>query len=110
MMGVALRSPSRKENMMGIIKTAGPYPAVFGRERRGWLSILLVEPGVLEAPAVVDAVDHQRHALDMGLHAGGTARMEHDRPRPVLLQLLVDVPDQLLALLLVDHHRLLDEF
>src|SRR4051794_23407789 len=70
---------------------------------------LLVEPNVLEAPAFINAVDHDRHAFDIGLHAGGAARMKHDGPRPVLLQPPVDLPNQFPALFLVGHYRLLDE-
>src|SRR4051795_6203714 len=83
----------------------GPVMRTFAVRR-----VLLIEPSVLEAPAVINAVDHDCHALDIGLHAGGAARVKHDGPRPVLLQLLVDLPDQLPALFLVGHYRLLDEF
>ena len=65
----------------------------------GSASALPVEPDVFEAPAVVDAVDHHRQALDVGLPAGRGAVVKDDRPGAVLLQLAVDLPDQLLALL-----------
>src|SRR5579884_434047 len=71
---------------------------------------LSVEPDILEAPAVVDAVDHDRQPLDLRLHAGGADVVEDDRPRAVLLQLLVDLPNQALPLLRVGDHRLLVEF
>src|SRR5271168_1816287 len=67
---------------------------------------LLVEPDVFEAPAVIDAVDHRRQPLDVRLPAGRSAVVPNYRPRAVLLQLLVDLPDQLPAFLLVGLHRL----
>src|SRR5262249_52768166 len=69
----------------------------------------LVQPYVLVAVAVVGAVDHDRHALDVRLPAGRGAGMQDDRPRHVLLELLVDLPDELLALLDVGLHRLFVE-
>src|SRR5579862_6958168 len=56
--------------------------ALSGRSDKG----LLVEPGVFHAPAVEDAVDHDRHALDVWLHAGAAAAVEDDRPGIVLSQ------------------------
>src|SRR6516164_5201974 len=70
---------------------------------------LLVEPDVLEAPAVEDAVDHHPQTLDSRLPAGGEPQVIDDRPRLVLLQSSVDLPHQPLALLLVALHRLLLE-
>src|SRR5215813_15177147 len=58
---------------------------------------LSVEPEVLEARAVVDAVDHVGEALHLRLPAGRNAAVEDDRPRVVLDQLLLDLPDQPLA-------------
>src|ERR1700738_417588 len=68
-----------------------------------------VEPHVFHAPAIVLAVDHDGQPLQLGLPAGRGAEMIDDWPRPVLLQFLVDFPDQLAALLLVSFRRLLDE-
>ena len=68
-----------------------------------------VEPHIFHAPAIVLAVDHDGQPLQLGLPAGRGAEMIDDRPRPVLLQFLVDFPDQLAALLLVSFRRLLDE-
>ena len=47
--------------------------------------------------------------LSCGLPACREAVVEQDRPRTVLLQLLVDFPDEAPALLLVPLHRLLIE-
>src|SRR3954447_20318588 len=77
----------------------GPVMHTFAARR-----VLLIEPRVLEAPAVINAVDHDRYALDIGLHTGGAARVKHNGPRPVLLQPPVDLPDQLSALFLVGHY------
>ena len=41
---------------------------------------LLVEPDILHAPAVEDAVDHDRQALDIRALAGAAAAVENDRP------------------------------
>src|SRR5436305_465926 len=67
---------------------------------------LPVEPDVFEAPAVVDAVDHDRQPLDRRLPAGALDIVEDDRPGAVLLQSPVDLPDQFLALVLVGQRRL----
>ena len=69
----------------------------------------MVEPDVFEAPAVVDAVDHHRQPLHLRLPAGREAFVSYDRARPLLLQFLVDLPYQRLALLLVAFRRLLVE-
>ena len=59
---------------------------------------LLVEPDVFHAPAVVDAVDHDREPFDIGLLAGRAARIEDDRSCRILRQLPFDLPYQLLTL------------
>ena len=69
-----------------------------------WLS---VEPDVLLAPAVEDAVDHQPKALDMGAQAGTARWVEDDRAGVVLCQLAFNFPEQLLATLHVCGVRLL---
>src|SRR5438132_6360063 len=66
---------------------------------------LSVEPDILEAPAVVDAVDHRRAALHIGMPARPGAVVPEDRPGCVLGQPPFDCPHQLLALLLVGLHR-----
>src|SRR3954454_19337721 len=73
------------------------------------LCSLSIEPPIFHAPAIVLAVDHDRHALELRLPASGGAEVVDDRPRAVFLQFLVDVPDQTLALLLVGFRRLLLE-
>src|SRR5450759_2561235 len=75
------------------------YPA-------GYLARLPVQPDVFHAPAVVDAVDHDCQPLDIRLTAGRRAVVEDDRPGALFLQLLVDFPDDLPALLLVGFDRL----
>src|SRR6266851_7709174 len=65
-----------------------------------------VEPDILETPAVVDAVDVDRHALDIRLPASGGLVVEDDRAGDVLLQLAIDLPHHLQALLLVELLRL----
>src|SRR6516225_1400300 len=68
---------------------------------------LFVEPDVLPAVAVEDAVDHQCQPLYRRLPAGSAAAVENDRAGAVLRQLTLDQPHQLLALLLVRLDRLL---
>src|SRR5467141_211059 len=68
---------------------------------------LFVEPDVFHAPAVEDAVDHDRQALDPGLLAGPAAAIEDDRPGVVLRQLALDRPQQPLAPVQVGLTRLL---
>src|SRR5438552_7660883 len=67
---------------------------------------LFVEPDVLHAPAVEDAVDHDRQPLHMRLPAGRAAVVKDDRPGAVFRQLPLDLPYQLLALLGVGLDRL----
>ena len=43
----------------------------------------LVEPNVLEAPSVEQAVDHQDQIPDPRLPAGGSPGIENDWPRPL---------------------------
>src|SRR5882757_2099454 len=71
---------------------ANRYPL---RSKTLWL---LVEPDVFVAIAVIGAVGHHRDILDVRLPAGAGSGMEDDRTRDVLLQPLVDLPDQFLAL------------
>ena len=67
---------------------------------------LLVHPHVFVAVAVVRAVAHDRDVLHVGLPAGAGAVVVERRPRHVLDQPPLDLPDQLLALLLIDRRRL----
>src|SRR5215471_2264226 len=68
---------------------------------------LLIQPNVLEAPAIEQAVHHDGHVLDIGSPAGRSPGIEDNRPRPVLGQFALDCPDQLLAPLPVSLPRLL---
>src|SRR6516162_2421281 len=68
---------------------------------------LLIQPNVLEAPAVERAVHHDGHVLDIGSPAGRTPGIEDNRPRLVLGQFALDCPYQLLPALPVGLHRLL---
>src|SRR6516164_7147902 len=68
---------------------------------------LFVEPDVLHAPAVEDAVDHDGQPLDVGLPAGSLAGIKDDGPGADLGQLAFDRPQQLLAPSLVGLDRLL---
>ena len=70
---------------------------------------LSIQPNILHAPAVEQAVDHDRQSLELRLPAGRKAIVEKDRPRTILLQLPVDVPDKMLALGLIPLSRLLIE-
>src|SRR5437899_5577432 len=63
------------------------------------LEHLFVEPDVFHAPAVEDAVDHDRQPLDMRLPAARAAVVKDDRPGAVFRQFALDLPYQLLALL-----------
>src|ERR1700720_3952749 len=67
---------------------------------------LLVEPDVFHAPAVVDAIDHRRQTFRLGVPAGCAPRLKNDRPRSLLLQCSIDIPDQLSAPLQVGLARL----
>src|SRR5271169_3634379 len=62
---------------------------------------LSVEPDVLHAIAVEDAVDHDRQPLDIGLPAGRVAAVKDNRPGDILGELAFDCPDQLLTPFLV---------
>src|SRR4029077_18949197 len=65
---------------------------------RGWARPSPVEPDVLHAPAVEDAVVHQGQPLDFGLPTGALAHEEDDRAYGVIDQPALDLPDELLAL------------
>src|ERR1700720_348340 len=67
---------------------------------------LIFKPDVFHAPAVVDAIDHRCQTFNPGLPAGRAPRMKNDRPRPLLLQCRIDIPDQLSAPLRVGLARL----
>src|SRR5262249_26097857 len=67
---------------------------------------LLDEPDVLEAPIVEDAVVVQDEAFDLRLPAGGSAIVGNDGARKLFGELAFDVPNELLALFLVELTRL----
>src|SRR5215468_12750639 len=68
---------------------------------------LLVEPDVLHAPTVGDAVDHDRQPFHIGLPAAATSIVKNDWPGAVLCQLPFDLPNELLSLFLIGLSRLL---
>src|SRR5438046_1252316 len=68
---------------------------------------LSVEPEVLEAVAVIDAVDHRCQTLEVWLAAMRGVGVEQDRTGVVLDQLPLNFPDDLFALLGVGLGRLL---
>src|SRR5215831_2661460 len=88
-------SPSRCSS--GLARTGG-YFAPTRRPR------LFVEPGVLHAPVVDDAVDHHCPTLDLRLPAIGKTIVKDDWPRAFLGQLPFNLPYQLLALSFVSLH------
>src|SRR5580704_5272865 len=65
---------------------------------------LSVEPDIFHAPAIVDAVDHDRQTPECGLPAGCGIVVEDDRPGTVELQPAIDLPHQLTAPLLIFLH------
>src|SRR5580692_6433945 len=71
--------------------------------------LLFIEPNILHAPAVEQAVDHDCQSLQLGLPAGREAIVVEDRSSTILLQFLVDFPNEMPALLLISLHRLLIE-
>src|SRR6516225_10078279 len=73
--------------------------------------MLVVEPEVFEARAVVDAVDHQGQPLNPRLPAGRLTGVEDHRADIVLRQAPFNPPHQLPAFLPVRLHRLpVDQF
>src|SRR3954464_6208745 len=71
--------------------------------------VLLIQPDVLEAGVVVDAVVVHRKTFHIWLPAGAAAVVLDDGPRRVLDQQVLDIPDDLLALGLVDFLGLLED-
>src|SRR5580704_19425901 len=81
-----------------------PAPDLGGSAKSGWMAegeehTLSVEPDVLEAKPVEDAVHDHCQPLDARLPAGGDARVEDDRARGVAREAPLDVPHQLPPLL-----------
>src|SRR5215813_14549949 len=79
-------------------------PAPYAAEKNQTRST--IEPHILEAEAVVDAVDLLHIALDVGLQAGSRAVPQDHRPRAVGQKLAVDLPYDLAALVGVGLGRL----
>src|SRR5258708_14823207 len=77
--------------------------------RRKNLMSLLIEPDVLEAGVVVDAVLMHRKTLHVRLPAGAAAVVFDNGARRVLHQQAFDVPYDLLALVPVGLARLLED-
>src|SRR5262245_2394066 len=67
---------------------------------------LFVQPDILVAVTVENAVDHERDTLDVGVPAGPSAGIEDDRPCDIFRQLAFNLPDLVAATLLVALHRL----
>src|SRR5215469_7881818 len=65
---------------------------------------LPVEPQFFIARAVINAVDHNGQALHLRIPAGGGAVVVDHRSGAVLLQLLVDLPHEALALFRIGFH------
>src|SRR6516225_9049438 len=66
-----------------------------------------VQPDVLEAPFVVDAVRHVGPAFEPGLPARRSGRVVNHRPKRGFRQFAFGLPDDLFALFRVGLHRLL---
>src|SRR5262249_36339616 len=60
--------------------------------------LLVVQPEVFKALAVVDAIDLGNEAFDLRVIAVRGSRVEENRPRVIVGQFLLDCPYQLLAL------------
>src|SRR5215471_980963 len=79
-----------------------------GPHSTGWRCLyrLFVEPDVFHAPAVVDAVDQDGRAPDLGVPADPAAAEIKQWLGVVLDEAALDVPDDVLALFLVGLARL----
>src|SRR5262249_31540929 len=72
---------------------------------------LIVEPDVLHAPAVEQAVDHNRQTLDPGERAGCGTGVKNDRTDHFLCQHSFDLPNEFTAFGGIRLNRLpLDQF
>src|SRR5437660_3183957 len=90
--GVTMASVSRTamrpaRYVCGVILSSRPVSFFLAKERARRRSLPrraaadpLLEPDILKARAVVDAVDHLRQALDTRQSANCSARVEDDRP------------------------------
>src|SRR6516225_4386651 len=62
-----------------------------GTQGDGPTGVLFIEPDVFHAPAVEDAVNHDRQPLDIGLPAGPAFRIENNWPGAVFRELSFNV-------------------
>src|SRR6516164_5539435 len=62
---------------------------------------LFIEPNILHAPAIEQAVNHDRQSFQLGSPAGREAVVVKNRSSTILLQFLVDFPNEISALLLI---------
>src|SRR5712691_1744879 len=85
------------------IHSSGAAPRKWRRAPPG----LFIEPNILHAPAVVDAVAHDGQPLYIGVLRVPARRVEDDRPHAVLRQLTLDLPHPRLELVLIWLDRLL---
>src|SRR5215472_7478736 len=92
---------------MAISNATSIYTSLTDVTRRMPPTRLLVEPDVLHAPTVGDAVDHDRQPFHIGLPAAATSIVKNDWPGTVLCQLPFDLPNDLLSLFLIGLSRLL---
>lgn len=67
---------------------------------------LPIQPHILEAPTVEDAVTDDGQPLDPRMPAGGAAGVEDDRARRIAGEASLDLPDQFPALFRVGCARL----
>src|SRR6516225_11350385 len=97
----ALVAPRRQRRLSLSIASIPPSRRESPRSSRRFSSglRLAVEPQIFETPAVVDAVDHDRQPLDIGLPTARRPVVKDDRPGTILLQLAVDRPHQLFPFL-----------
>src|SRR5579871_382342 len=65
-----------------------------------------IEPYLFHPPVIIDAIDLQLDPLDFRPPASRRPHVVQDRAHDVFLQLAVDLPNELSALLLVGLHRL----
>src|SRR5260370_24694998 len=94
--------------MLGLGVVGVPTPIVWrflAADQRA--ALLFIEPEVFEAPAIVDAVDHDCQTLDPGLPAGAAGREKDHRGDRSFRQYPFELPDDLLALFRIGLHRLL---
>ena len=99
--GVATIKPARSNSSRPQTTMAGRRPGHRGAGvlfRRGAAADRAVEPDILEAPLIVDAVHLRHQPLELRPTAVRGFGVEQDRPGIVLDQLLLDLPDELLAL------------